>query len=48
MKDSHMAVPKGTAPKTTPKEVMGGNGKMVTIKPDHFVNKPTKKSKFYV
>ena len=47
MKDSHMAVPKGTSPKMTPKEVMGSQGKSVSIKPDHFMNKPTKKSKFY-
>lgn len=47
MKDSHTAVPKGSAPSTTPKSVQGGQGKQVTIKPSHFVNKPTKKSKFY-
>ena len=28
------------------KEIMGSQGKSVTIKPGHFVNKPTKKTKF--
>lgn len=44
--DAHTAVPKGSAPKTTPMSVMGSQGKSVHIKPMHFMNKPTKVTKF--
>lgn len=54
-----MAVPKGTSPKMTPKDVMGsmgkstqavyGTGKVVkggSTAPNHYVLKPTSKTKF--
>lgn len=34
------------APKSTPSSVMGSKGKTATIKPEHYVCKPTKMTKF--
>lgn len=44
--DAHMAVPKGSASKTTPMSVMGSQGKAAPLNLHHFQNKPTKVTKF--